>query len=42
MAKDLGKTDDVIHYLKASYNYRNVFNHATGFFHPKDKDDKLH
>lgn len=41
IAKDLGKTDDAIHYLKASYNYRNVFNPATGFFHPKDKDGKF-
>ncbi len=38
IAKDLGKTDDAEHYLKASYNYRNVFNPKTGFFHPKDKD----
>jgi predicted alpha-1,2-mannosidase len=38
IAKDLGKTDDAQHYLKASYNYRNVFNPKTGFFHPKDKD----
>lgn len=38
IAGDLGKTDDASHYLKASYNYRNVFNPKTGFFHPKDKD----
>lgn len=38
IAGDLGKTNDAQHYLKASYNYRNVFNPKTGFFHPKDKD----
>jgi len=38
IAQDLGKTEDANHYLKASYNYRNVFNPKTGFFHPKDKD----
>lgn len=38
IAGDLGKTDDADHYLKASYNYRTVFNPKTGFFHPKDKD----
>ncbi|MCC8426095.1 GH92 family glycosyl hydrolase [Mucilaginibacter sp. UR6-11] len=38
IAGDLGKTADAEHYLKASYNYRNVFNPKTGFFHPKDKD----
>jgi predicted alpha-1,2-mannosidase len=41
IAQDLGKTDDASHYLKASYNYRNVFNPKTGFFHPKDKDGKF-
>ena len=25
----------------ALYNYRNVFNPETGFFHPKDKDGKF-
>ncbi|MFD0793665.1 GH92 family glycosyl hydrolase [Mucilaginibacter litoreus] len=38
IAFDLGKTDEAKHYLRASYNYRNVFNPKTGFFHPKDKD----
>jgi predicted alpha-1,2-mannosidase len=38
MAKELGKADEATHYLKASYNYRNVFNPETGFFHPKDAD----
>ena len=38
IAQELGKTDEAHHYLNCSYNYRNVFNPETGFFHPKDKD----
>jgi predicted alpha-1,2-mannosidase len=38
IAKELGKTDDYKQFLKCSYNYRNLFNPKTGFFHPKDKD----
>jgi len=38
IAKELGKTDDYKYFLKASYNYRNLFNSTTGFFHPKDSD----
>jgi predicted alpha-1,2-mannosidase len=38
LADALGKTDEAKHYLQASYNYRNVYNPKTGFFHPKDKD----
>ncbi|WPU91667.1 GH92 family glycosyl hydrolase [Mucilaginibacter sabulilitoris] len=38
IALGLGKTKDADHYLRASYNYRHVFNPQTGFFHPKDKD----
>ena len=36
----LGKKDEAAHYLDCSYNYRNVFNKETGFFHPKDKEGK--
>lgn len=36
IAKDLGKSDDYKYFLKQSYNYRNLFNAETGFFHPKD------
>lgn len=36
IAKALGKTDDYNYFLKCSYNYRNLFNPQTGFFHPKD------
>jgi predicted alpha-1,2-mannosidase len=36
IAKNLGKTEDYKYFLKASYNYRNIFNPETDFFHPKD------
>ena len=38
IARALWKTDDYNYFLKCSYNYRNVFNEETSFFHPKDKD----
>lgn len=41
IAKELGKTDDYNYFLKCSFNYRNLFNPATGFFHPKDSDGKF-
>ena len=41
IAAELGKTDEAKHYLRESYNYRNLFNPATRFFHPKDKDGKF-
>ncbi len=41
LAKSLGKTDDYKFFLKRSYNYRNLFNKETGFFHPKDKDGRF-
>ncbi|MGC1392442.1 MAG: GH92 family glycosyl hydrolase [Bacteroidales bacterium] len=36
IAKAIGKTDDYKLFLKRSYNYRNLFNPVTHFFHPKD------
>ena len=41
IAEELGKADEAKHYLKCSYNYRNVFNPDTRFFHPKDKKGKF-
>lgn len=41
IAEELGKDDEAKHYLKCSYNYRNVFNPDTRFFHPKDKKGKF-
>ncbi|KKB48302.1 GH92 family glycosyl hydrolase [Parabacteroides gordonii] len=41
IAAELGKEDEAKHYLRESYNYRNLFNPDTRFFHPKDKDGKF-
>lgn len=41
IAKELGKEDDYRFFLKRSYNYRNLYNPETAFFHPKDKDGKF-
>ena len=41
MAKELGKMDDYAYFLKGSYNYRNLYNPETAFFHPKDIDGKF-
>jgi len=38
IALELGKEKDADYYLRCSYNYRNVFNPETGFFHPKDEE----
>ena len=38
IATALGRNDEAKHYLRCSYNYRNLFNEKTSFFHPKDKD----
>lgn len=38
IAAHLGNHVDRDKYLATSYNYRNLFNPATRFFHPKDKD----
>lgn len=41
LAGILGKEDEASHYAECALNYRNLFNPATGFFHPKDKDGKF-
>jgi len=38
MAKELDQKEDTAYFLKHSYNYRNLYNPETMFFHPKDKD----
>ena len=38
IAKALGNEDDYRYFLKRSYNYLNLYNPQTHFFHPKDKD----
>ena len=41
MANHLGKTDEYNFHIKRAFNYRNLFNSKTGFFHPKDKNGKF-
>lgn len=41
IAKELGKENESLYFAKRAYNYRNVFNEKTKFFHPKDKDGKF-
>lgn len=36
LAKHLGHQEDYQRFLKQSFNYRNLFNEKTKFFHPKD------
>ena len=38
IAKALNKEDDYKKFMQTSYTYRNVYNVATGFFHPKNKE----
>jgi predicted alpha-1,2-mannosidase len=38
IATELGKTDEAEYFEKTSYNYRNLYNEETQFFHPKDKN----
>ena len=38
MAKELGHADDQREFEDRSFDYRHLFNPATGFFHPKDAD----
>ncbi|HBT76238.1 MAG TPA: alpha-mannosidase [Planctomycetaceae bacterium] len=41
IAKKLGHDADYEYFLAGSYNYRNLYNPETGFFHPKDKEGKF-
>ncbi|WP_236252802.1 GH92 family glycosyl hydrolase [Echinicola sp. 20G] len=36
IAKELNFKEESAYFLQRSYNYRNLFNDSTGFFHPKD------
>lgn len=38
IAEFMGKKEEAAKYLGLSYNYRNLWNTDTRFFHPKDKD----
>ena len=37
----MGKSDEAAYYLRCAYNYRNVYNPDTRFFHPKDKEGQF-
>lgn len=41
IAKILGKEKDAAYFFKCSFNYRNLFNPKTRFFHPKDAQGKF-
>lgn len=41
IADCLGKREDAAKYRKKSFDYRNLFNAETGFFHPKDEAGKF-
>ena len=41
IAEFMGRETEAKKYLKRSYNYRNVWNPETKFFHPKDKDGEF-
>ncbi|MCY1719248.1 GH92 family glycosyl hydrolase [Prolixibacteraceae bacterium Z1-6] len=41
IARELGEKEDADYFLKASFNYRNLFNNETKFFHPKDNNGKF-
>lgn len=41
LAKDLGLEEDHAYFTEASFNYRNLYNKETGFFHPKDKNGEF-
>ena len=38
IAEFMGRAEEADRYLRLSYNYRNLWNSRTKFFHPKDKD----
>ena len=41
IAGELGKSKESEYFGKASFNYRNLFNKETKFFHPRDKKGKF-
>src|SRR5690554_3729979 len=41
LAKKIDKEEDYNFFLNRAYNYRNLWNKETGFFHPKDKEGKF-
>jgi len=41
IAKELGKTEDYKYFLGRSYNYHNLYNTESDFFHPKDANGEF-
>lgn len=41
LARHLGHDEEAKNFLKKSYDYHKLYNHQTGFFHPKDKNNKF-
>ncbi|MDY5857827.1 MAG: GH92 family glycosyl hydrolase [Porphyromonas sp.] len=41
MAKHLGKDEEADKYLRLSYGYHKLYNHQTGFFHPRNAEGKF-
>ena len=41
IAKEIGNKKDYHYFLQRSYNYRNLYNPQSGFFHPKDDSGKF-
>src|SRR5690606_38483042 len=41
LAKALGKDDEYEYFIQQSFNYRNLFNPETHFFHPKDANGEF-
>ncbi len=41
LAKALGKNEEYEYFLQQSFNYRNLFNPETHFFHPKDANGEF-
>ncbi len=41
LAKRLNKKEEYNFHLKRSFNYRKLFNHETGFFHPRDEQGEF-
>ena len=41
LARHLGHDEEAKTFLKKSYDYHKLYNHQTGFFHPKDKNNKF-
>ncbi len=41
LAEELGQKEEADYFKKASFNYRNLYNPDTKFFHPKDSEGKF-